>query len=132
MQPQADFRKCSALAEAVAPEAGVSYGRARAGQSLSVRDATRLEDRVRLRELASERGLPISSLVRAFRGSFKASPHQWLMQRRIEKAQHLLRCGDMPLSEIAIACGFVDQSHFTRVFRQSRHEPWRWKDAAVI
>jgi AraC-like DNA-binding protein len=56
------------------------------------------------------------------------APHQWLIGKRIERARELLLLGRLDLAEIAIACGFVDQSHFTRVF--ARHEgcaPGRWR-----
>jgi AraC-like DNA-binding protein len=44
------------------------------------------------------------------------APHQWLLRQRIEKAKDLLAQGTQPLSTMASACGFADQSHFTRVF----------------
>ena len=67
---------------------------------------------------------------RAFRQSTGTSPHQWLMQRRIDKAKQLLRKPALPLAEVAIACGFADQSHFTRVFTRSIGlSPGQWRRA---
>ncbi|HLX25254.1 MAG TPA: helix-turn-helix domain-containing protein, partial [Usitatibacter sp.] len=43
------------------------------------------------------------------------SPHQWLLLLRIERAKRMLK-GPMPLALVATMCGFVDQSHFTKVF----------------
>ena len=40
-------------------------------------------------------------------------PHNWLLRRRIEVAKGKLRDSRMPLSDVAFACGFADQSHLT-------------------
>jgi AraC-like DNA-binding protein len=79
-------------------------------------------------DLARECGLSASHFGRAFRQAVGMPPHQWLTKRRIERAKDLLRKGDSPLVEIALACGFVDQSHLTRTF--TRHEgcgPGKWR-----
>jgi AraC family transcriptional regulator len=44
------------------------------------------------------------------------APYQWLQHRRMEKAKQLLEKSSAALSEIALDCGFADQSHFTRTF----------------
>ena len=44
-------------------------------------------------------------------------PHQWQLKSRIAKAQELLRYGDLPLAQIALAAGFAEQSHFSRIFK---------------
>jgi transcriptional regulator GlxA family with amidase domain len=47
---------------------------------------------------------------------------------RVERAKELLRDPDRKLVDIAQACGFVDQSHFTRVFSRSEgYSPGRWR-----
>jgi AraC family transcriptional regulator len=45
-----------------------------------------------------------------------AAPHNWLLTHRIEVAKDKLRDGRLSLSDVALACGFADQSHLTRVF----------------
>jgi AraC-like DNA-binding protein len=45
------------------------------------------------------------------------TPHQWLIERRVDTAKRLLKNDDLPLAQIALACGFANQSHFTRVFK---------------
>ena len=77
---------------------------------------SKLDGSIALKELARECGLSASHFARAFRHSTGLSPHQWLLERRIEKAKELLKQGDMPLSDVALTSGFADQSHFTRVF----------------
>lgn len=79
-------------------------------------------------QLAQECGLSPGYFARAFRQSTGVSPHQWLMQKRVDRARALLSVGRMDLAEIALACGFVDQSHFTRVFaRIEGQTPGRWR-----
>ena len=77
-----------------------------------------LETNIALRELAGIARLSIGHFARAFRQSEGVSPHDYLMQRRVARAQNLLGSSDLPLSEIAIACGFADQSHFSRRFKE--------------
>lgn len=57
-------------------------------------------------------GLSRSSFFIAFRNATGCAPYQWLLARRIEQARQLLRTTDLPLAEIALECGFADQSHF--------------------
>jgi AraC-like DNA-binding protein len=80
-------------------------------------------------DLARECRLSASHFARAFRQATGMPPHRWLTKRRIERAKGLLLEGGLDLAQIALACGFVDQSHLTRVFaRHEGHSPgkWRW------
>jgi transcriptional regulator GlxA family with amidase domain len=77
-----------------------------------------LERTIALSELAGIARLSIGHFARAFRQSEGVSPHDYLMQRRVARAQDLLCSTDLPLSEIAIASGFADQSHFSRRFKE--------------
>jgi AraC family transcriptional regulator len=54
----------------------------------------------------------------AFKRTFGASPHAYLMKRRIGVAAEQMLGSDAPLSEIAMNCGFADQAHFSRQFRR--------------
>jgi transcriptional regulator GlxA family with amidase domain len=50
------------------------------------------------------------------------------MQRRVDRAKDLMRATGTPLAEIAFACGFADQSHFTRMFSQATGmTPREWR-----
>lgn len=57
--------------------------------------------------------------VRAFKRSFKMTPHQWVMSRRIEQARDLLKNTTLPVTEVSRLCGFADAAYFSRLF-QSR------------
>jgi AraC-type DNA-binding domain-containing proteins len=79
-------------------------------------------------DLARECHLSASHFARAFRQSTGMPPHQWLTKRRIEKAKQLLFEGSMNLAQIAFSCGFVDQSHLTRIFvRHEGRSPGKWR-----
>lgn len=54
-------------------------------------------------------------MLRAFSRATGLTPYAYLLQRRLERARALLG-GSQPLAEIALACGFADQSHLTRLF----------------
>ena len=85
-----------------------------------------------LAEVAAACGLSASHFSRAFRKSTGHPPHAWLMQARVERAMTLLRQREQPLSEIALACGFVDQSHLSRVFVQRvGMAPGAWRKMTV-
>jgi len=71
---------------------------------------------ISLEHVARECGLSVSYFSRAFRKSTGMAPHRWLIQRRVEAAKALLSAKAASLSEIALLCGFADQSHFTRTF----------------
>lgn len=54
---------------------------------------------------------------RSFRGTFGHSPHAFVVRRRVELAAQYMLKTDMPLSDIALGCGFVDQAHLCKHFR---------------
>ena len=79
-------------------------------------------------EVASECGLSASYFVRAFKQATGLPPHQWLTKQRVERAKELLLDPSQGLFAISQLCGFVDQSHFTRVFSRSEgYSPGRWR-----
>ncbi len=66
--------------------------------------------------LAQMIGLSPSHFARAFKQTSGLPPHGWLVERRIQRAKEALLGGCEPLAHIALAIGFSDQPHFTRVF----------------
>jgi len=75
-----------------------------------------LRGEVPLALLAAECGLSVRHFARAFRHSTGAPPHRWFLKRRVDRARELLTNRALSLADIAVSCGFADQSHFTRVF----------------
>jgi AraC-like DNA-binding protein len=77
-----------------------------------------LDEKISLEALASMAGLSAHHFARAFRQTVGMPPHGYLLQRRLERVEHLLRDTQLPLSQIALTVGFSDQSHLARHFRK--------------
>lgn len=73
---------------------------------------------VRLDELADAVGFSKFHLLRTFKAATGLTPWRYQVQLRLATARGLLRDG-VPASQVAVICGFFDQSHFTRLFRAS-------------
>jgi AraC-like DNA-binding protein len=79
-------------------------------------------------ELAKECRLSSPHFSRAFKRTMGVPPHQWLIKRRIQRVKELLQKPDRSLADIALACGFADQSHLTRAFTQREGcAPGAWR-----
>jgi transcriptional regulator GlxA family with amidase domain len=91
-----------------------------------------LDRPIRNEDLATLVRLNPSHFGRAFRNSFGEPPHEYVIRRRVERAQGLMLSTDAPLSEIALDCGLADQSHLTRLFRRIVGEsPRAWRRARL-
>ncbi|HEX8553698.1 MAG TPA: AraC family transcriptional regulator, partial [Sphingomonas sp.] len=73
---------------------------------------------VRLDELAAAVGFSKFHLLRTFKAATGLTPWRYQVQLRLASARDLLRDG-VPASQVAVICGFFDQSHFTRLYRAS-------------
>lgn len=71
-----------------------------------------LDHKISLDELAQLMSLSRYYLIRMFKKSLGMTPYQYITQCRINKAKQLLKETQLDLIEIAIKCGFCDQSHF--------------------
>jgi AraC family transcriptional regulator len=80
--------------------------------------ATCLTKRISLAELASASGLSRMHFAAQFRVATGCSPHDYLLQHRVDCARRLLTDTDAPLAEVALSVGFQTQSHFTTVFKR--------------
>jgi AraC-like DNA-binding protein len=85
-------------------------------------------DDLSLKKIAKECGISVAHFGRAFRQSLRTSPHRWRLERHIERAMTMLSREQASLADIALTCGFADQSHFTRVFTKSvGTSPGQWR-----
>lgn len=74
-------------------------------------------DPIPLALVAARGGISRRQMERYFRDTFNCSPGKYYMRLRIERARSLLRQTTMPVIEIAVACGFVSASHFSKMYR---------------
>lgn len=77
-----------------------------------------ISEKISLGALSSIAGLSPNHFARAFQQSLGMPPHKYLLRRRVEHVEQLLRETQLPLSQIALAVGFSDQSHLARHFRR--------------
>jgi AraC family transcriptional regulator len=84
----------------------IDYMKANLTQDLSILD------------LATLASMSESHFSRSFKQSVGIAPYQYLMQQRVERAKQLLEKQSIAISTIALDCGFANQTHLTKVFRQ--------------
>jgi AraC family transcriptional regulator len=84
-------------------------------------------------ELAGVVSLSRSHFSRAFKSSLGLSPMEYVAVRRVERAKALISSTKEPLAEVALACGFADQPHFNRRFRDIiGTSPGRWRRSNMV
>jgi len=89
-----------------------------------------LDQQIKLANLADSAGLSRMHFAAQFRAATGLRPHDYVVRRRIERAQELLRATTMPLVEVGLSVGFQTQAHFTTVFRALVAEtPGRWRQS---
>lgn len=78
-----------------------------------------LSEEVSLVSLAEQMNLSAFHFARLFKNSLGLSPHQYLLQNRVERAKKLIVIADKPdLTDIGLQVGFYDQAHFTKAFKR--------------
>lgn len=77
-----------------------------------------LDEDISLSEIASELGMSQYYFCHLFKRSTGISPHQYLIQQRVERAKDLLKRSQLTITAIALECGFSNQSHFAKYFRK--------------
>ena len=102
------------------PPAPQAHGGLSPGAMRRVREyvEVHLGESIDLSMLAGVAGLSVHHFARQFKQSAGVTPHVYLTQKRVERAQEMLAQTDLSLAEIAFAVGFFDQSHLARHFRQ--------------
>jgi AraC family transcriptional regulator len=74
---------------------------------------------LRVAQLTTIARLSPGHFSKAFKRSFGVSPHAFVVSRRVQHAERMLVCGQLPICAIAVDCGFCDQAHFSRQFRRA-------------
>jgi AraC-like DNA-binding protein len=80
-------------------------------------DASLAQD-LSIGDLANLTRMSASHFARNFRNTFGMPVHRYVLQRRIERAIRLLSLANQSIAQIALECGFANQSHFTESFRR--------------
>lgn len=92
--------------------------------------AARLDAPLRLQTLARLAGMDVFRFIRTFKQSTGLSPHRYVMEARIARAQELLADRSLSITEIALRTGFATPSHFSVTFRRiARVTPRAYRDA---
>ncbi|MEO0844794.1 MAG: helix-turn-helix transcriptional regulator, partial [Cyanobacteria bacterium J06643_5] len=82
-----------------------------------------------LLELANFLNLSQFHFCREFKKSVGVTPHHYIMQQRVKMAKRVLKQQNLPIAEVAVECGFSNQSHLGRVFKQhTGTTPRRFRD----
>lgn len=94
-----------------------------------------LASKMDIDDLANVVALSRSHFSRAFKHSVGFSPMEYVVVRRVERAKAMISGTREPLAEVALACGFADQAHLNRRFRDIVGiSPGRWRrsNCAVV
>lgn len=88
-------------------------------QKVLAHSKRRLDRSISVDELAAEAGMSRSQFNRAFKATLGTTPMQYAMAYRIEQTTKQLAGPQASLGDIALSCGFADQAHFSRSFKQA-------------
>ena len=80
-------------------------------------DASLAQD-LSIGDLANLTRMSASHFARHFRNTFEMPVHRYVLKRRIERAIRLLSLGNESIAQVALECGFANQSHFTEAFKR--------------
>ena len=87
-----------------------------------------IDQQILVADLSARVNLSEAHFSRGFKLAYRASPHAYIVRRRVEFAAQLMLASRDPLSEIALRCGFHDQAHLNKQFRRLTGEtPAAWR-----
>jgi AraC family transcriptional regulator len=87
-----------------------------------------LPSKLDIDDLANVVALSRSHFSRSFKQSIGLTPMEYVVVRRVERAKAMIKTTREPLAEVALACGFADQAHLNRRFRDVVGiSPGRWR-----
>ncbi len=87
-----------------------------------------LAEQITLADLAAEAGMSRMYFASQFRAATGLRPHDFILRKRIERAQHLLVSTSETLVNVALSVGFQTQAHFTTIFGKIVGDtPYRWR-----
>ncbi|HKB91939.1 MAG TPA: helix-turn-helix transcriptional regulator, partial [Opitutaceae bacterium] len=78
-----------------------------------------IDQKIGLRDIAQAASLSPYHFHRAFKHTFRETPHEFLSGQRLKRAAHLLANSEMSITEICLECGFESLPSFSSLFRKS-------------
>jgi AraC family transcriptional regulator len=94
---------------------------------------THLAEKITARDLARLINVREGRLFRAFKISLGVTPGHYITARRLERVCTMLITTRAPLAQLALACGFCDQAHLSRLFRRKiGMPPSAWRRAMTV
>jgi AraC family transcriptional regulator len=91
-----------------------------------------LSESITLDDLAGAAGLTSMYFASQFRAATNMRPHEYVLRRRIQRAQELLVLSPIRLIDVALEVGFQTQAHFTTVFKRfTGVTPLRWRQTVA-
>jgi AraC family transcriptional regulator len=92
----------------------------------------RLGAKLTVKDIAGAIELSKSHFTRAFKSTLGSSPMVYIAARRVERAKRMMIISTESLTEIALNCGFADQSHLNRQFRRAVGvTPGQWRRSSA-
>lgn len=92
-----------------------------------------LSETIHVKDLSGVVRRSTAHFCRAFKRTFDQTPHAYVTARRLDRAKALMLEGDESLSAIALLCGFTDQAHLSKLFRQHTGEtPGAWRRRSMF
>lgn len=95
---------------------------------------TNLSNSISTSDISAAAGLTRMHFAAQFKAATGLRPHEYLLRRRVERAQEMLAQTDMSVVDVALSVGFQSQSHFTVVFNRFVGRPpnaWRQSQGSV-
>ena len=134
---QGTLLEAASLMRQQVPPAGAGHIRNGSGcllawQTRKLRDYidSHIAGRVRVADLSALVQRSEAHFARSFKRTFGESPHSFVVRRRVEIAAQYMLTTDASLSDIALRCGFADQAHLSKHFRQAAGQtPAAWRRA---
>jgi AraC family transcriptional regulator len=77
-----------------------------------------LNDPLSLASMAAQIDMSRCHFATQFKQATGVTPHQYVSEQRVENAKRLLRSDQLSIAEIALMCGFANQSHLNKVFKK--------------
>lgn len=77
-----------------------------------------LNEKIRLEQLAEEIRLNKYNIIKKFKSTKNITPHQFILQKKLERSKFLLKDPSYTLTDITYMLSFSDQAHFTNLFKR--------------